>query len=503
MIRNFIFLVLCALGVAAMGQGRVPVTYGQAAQKFPAHQAEQTMFLGEYGIYQCLVIPQVSARGKMGDIQVALTDGDLRVHRRIAISNTKNMRLLSARLNDGIVSLLFIDESNRKHASIWSALVNLDMMQLVSSSDLNHPLPTGLTEVYRNDVNRKDKLYAWGASSKNGAYAGLVLVSENEDKGEYTAVEVCFDGLMNRVWEHNSALGTISTIAVTNEGDIYTFGHDVAEDGSTQFTVCEITSAGASKYLFSGRMDQVIRAEILNVEGDRVVAGGIMRSEHSPRKSDWCSGVFGLAFDKRTKALAGNIGMRPFQNEDVCMMTNKSTKKNLKQDYIKEEVETLGYVPTAWGGAMAIGATETRNSVDADGIATESKYCIGIHVFGVDTTGAILWARNIRRNDYQMLDDVYLDALLLSSGDDVALLKCENMKYPSDYNITKPAKKMRIGEKNNLVFYRITSSGDVNKIVLATKQKQMLVGRPYPKADGAWWFLANWDEQTRIGDIRF
>ncbi|MBR1851388.1 MAG: hypothetical protein IJ789_08505 [Bacteroidales bacterium] len=504
MIKKIMLFVLCAImGSAAISQEAIPVTYGRPASNYSAQQANQTIYLGEYGIYQCLVIPQVSSRGKEGDIEVVLSDGDMRVQRRCVLPNTKKMDLLSARLNDGIVAIVLVDRSNSKHVQVWQSLINLETMQMVSSEDINHPLPVGLTEIFRADISRKQKCYVWAPVSQNGTYGGLIAIVANPDKDEYTTTEICYDEHMNRTWEVSSPLGTVCRAAMTNNGSMYTLGYDVADDGQTLFTVCEITAAGASTYTFGGQMDHILDAEILNIEGGRLVAGGYTCSPKSPKKSDKCNGVFGLAFDINEKALAGNISMRPFQNEDYCVLTNQSTKKNLKQEYLKQDIETIGSVATNWGGAMAVGSYEIRRSLDADGIATETRFCLGIHIFGVDRNGSIAWARNVRRNDYQNLTTVYLNALLLASGDKVGLYKCESPKFPTDYNITQPAKKLRMGAKNNLVFYTFSENGDVRKTILDKKQKLILLGHPYKKSDTTWWFLIGADNAVRSGEISF
>ncbi|MCR4658699.1 MAG: hypothetical protein K5650_00180 [Bacteroidales bacterium] len=502
--KKLLLALFClAAGTMAMAQGAIPVTFGQPADNYSARQAEQTIYLGEYKTYTCVAIRAVSSRGKEGELTVALVDGDMRIQRRVTIPNSKKLDLLSARLDHGLASLILVNSDDKKLLQIFTVLINVETMQMVSAEDLIHPLPVGLQELYRIELSRKDQPYYWAASSPDGAYAALVVVISNREKGEYTATEVCLDRMLNRVWEHREDVGSIGQLAVTNDGIAYSLGFETPAPGETNFTVCEMGIAGVSKYTFGGNMGEVLRASIINVTGGRLIAGGTIKSDKSTKKNDYCSGVFGLAFDLKSKALAGNISVRPFQNEDICVLTNKSTKKSLKQDYIKNEIEYIGSAPTSWGGAMAFGTTETRKVTDEDGIATETKYCLGIHIFAVGSDGTVMWTRNVRRNDFQVLDDIYLNAMLISSESEVGLLKCESPKFPATYNITKPAKKLRMGTgKNNLVCYRINRDGETTKVILATKNKLMPVGTPYPKADGGWWFLVGLDNKIRIGDIR-
>ena len=96
-----------------------------------------------------------------------------------------------------------------------------------------------------------------------------------------------------------------------------------------------------------------------------------------------------------------------------------------------------------------------------------------------------------------------LNVSLVESRDSVRLIKNECVKYPNDYNLTKAAKDLTIGDKSNLVIYSISRNGDVEKHKIESKSKLALI-KTIIRKDGSLMLLsAGTNDRARMATLLF
>ena len=192
--------------------------------------------------------------------------------------------------------------------------------------------------------------------------------------------------------------------------------------------------------------------------------------------------------------------MRPFQNEDINILTNRHTKK-VQKDYTLDLISTCGVATTEYGAVIAVGRNYIRTVTEANGTFTDHFNRVGIHMVAVDTTCHMRWTRNIRRNDTQKNYEDLLGIGLLSHGDRVLLFKSESPKLPPTYDIARECKEYEIGDKSNIVFYSIDPEGEVQKTIVEQKTKQTLF-RTERHPDGTLMLLSQHGKRSRQADLK-
>ena len=188
---------------------------------------------------------------------------------------------------------------------------------------------------------------------------------------------------------------------------------------------------------------------------------------------EMCGGTIAFAYDLAQGRIAG-FTMRPFQNEDINILYNKATKK-VQRDLMCEHATPIAYCALPTGAAMVLGRNYEKISLADNGTEEHEFSRVGLHIEAVDTGANIVWTRNLRRNDSQKGHPDLLNIGVAVAGDTLCIVKSENRKMPLLYEIGKESKPLKMGDKNNLVLYRLAPDGEVKKDILEAASKHTLL----------------------------
>ncbi len=180
---------------------------------------------------------------------------------------------------------------------------------------------------------------------------------------------------------------------------------------------------------------------------------------------------------------------------------NKKTKK-VQKEKVMPMVVPLAYAATPYGAVLAVGHRHVLRYKNANGTISTTYFTQGIHLVAIDDNANVKWVRNLRRNDIEKDEDGMLYMALFAENDTVCLVKSECAKYPADYNIAKEAKEYEMGDKGNLVLYRVAEDGEVRKDILEQKTKHMLVSAAKSE-DGSVLLLTLKGRKSRLVELKF
>ena len=458
------FGIVCGMWGAAMAQN-VTIAKGDPGKEVDEEMVSSGWYLGQHGTNDCWLMrtedgPKSFVRSD--DWQVVEVDRNLRVHGRLELPMTRMCAVVTARKKDQMADVILVDSSDSRSLTLLKVRVDLDQMMLVG-----HKMDT----LDRFTKEPTDKSYVWGAVSGNGEYMGVLTLLQYTKKLQYVAEASLYDGEMEEMWRKEYAVGTTSSMAVSDRGEMVTLGYDDVSDG-VRFTINIIGARTGDTYGLTMDCDRIVDMQIANILNNKVVCTGLFSPLQSNPKDKIIGGTVSMAFDLDADSLTG-FTLRPFQNEDVNILTNNKTKK------VQHEQEVSMVVPIAiarmpYGAVMAVGHRHVTRYVNANGTIETSYYVKGVHLVAVDENGGVMWTKNIRRNDMQKGSDEKLYVALFPVGGTLCLIKTEHPKYPAGYDIAKAAKEYEAGDKGNLVLYRVNETGDADKVLLEKKNKHVL-----------------------------
>ena len=422
------------------------------------------------------------------DWQVVHLDSNLVPVGTLELPLTSRAQHLASVMQGSRTAALLVDSSSDERTLILKYVVDMDSMRLVGDK-----FDTVNDFTYSDD----DHCMVWAATSPDGNHIALVSVIEFTKTKKYTANITMFNSAFEQEWNRQYALNSTEQVYVDNTGRIVTLG--VEEDGETQHFIFNILDAVESdSYDISIKCDRVLNMRILNIIGPHVVCAGLFSPVTSDPKEGLIGGVVGMAFNLDSTNVTG-FSMRPFQNEDMNIFMNKKTKK-IQREQTQTFIVPVDIAPTAFGGAMAAGKNYTQNRINNNGTISSAYCAIGLHIVAVDTNGNIKWVRNIRRNDFTDEEKEELNVSLVPTEDQIFLLKTENRKYPSHYDIAKDAPELEIGDKANIVLYSISNDGDVKKTLVEHKTKHHLLAVD-TRANGTMLLLTKRGSKTRMAKL--
>lgn len=460
-----IISVVCGIWSGAAAQN-ITIAKGEPGKWMDEESVQNAWYLGRHGEHDCWLTrtedgPKSFVRSD--DWQVVEVDRNLRVLGRLELPMSRMCKVVTARLVDGTADVVLVDSSETKSVTILRAGVVLDSMKLVDNK---------IDTLLQYEKTPTDRSYVWGAVSENGDYMGVLMLLQMTKKLQYSAEALMFDENMEQIWRKEYGVGTTSSIAVSNDGEMITLGYEEVSDGE-RITINVITSRSGDTYGLTMSCDRIKDMQILNVVGRKVLCGGLFSPRDSNPKDRMVGGTVSMAFDMDSMSVTKFV-MHPFQNEDMNILLNKKTKK-VQRSQMTPMVSPLAYVRMPYGAVLAVGHRHVMHYMNANGTVSTSHYTQGIHLVAMDESGNVMWTRNVRRNDMQKNMDDKLYIALFAKGDTVCLVKSEHPKYPGSYDIAKDAKELEMGDKNNLVLYAVSAVGDVKKTVLEQKTKHSLV----------------------------
>lgn len=360
-------------------------------------------------------------------------------------------------------SVVMVDSSAAKRTTVVRVAIDLDSLVLSQG---------GIDTLADVALAKGDGCHVWGAVSASGEYMGLLTVHRMAAKKQYVAEAMMFDAGMQMQWRKEFPVGRTASVAVTDEGLLVTLGNE--HQGTVEhLQVSVIGEDRGESYLAEISSDRVESLQIVSVLGRKVIGAGVFAPTGSKAEDRLVRGTAMMVFDIDSMAVTG-FSLNLFQNEDVNIMLNKKTKK-VQKDRAVPMVVPLASAAMPWGAVLAVGHRHGLRSVNANGTVSTTYYTQGIHLVAIDEDANVRWVRNIRRNDMAKGDEGLLYMALFAQDDTVCLLKSESYKYPEDYNIAKEAKEYEMGDKGNLVLYRVAGNGDVEKQILEAETKHTLV----------------------------
>ena len=470
--------MLCGCAVQAQP---VLAKYAESKKMDPVF-LETAKYVGEYEGLTCWV-----GEGRKGHKEVLLVDHNLEIMRGTNIEAPAESELLAASMGEGHVALMVADRSRKRQTLLYTALVDLKTMY-----------NEGLTLRDSLGYGRKDRCMLWAAVSPNGRYVATISIVQYIESKQYSTRVRLMDARMNDKWAKEFALGSMSEMCVADDGTIVTLGYEsLGEETSFIFNVLD--SVKSDTYEMTIKCDPIREMHLAGVVNHHAMALGTFRQGGTTEDDDICGGLAMVSFDIRGGEVGG-FAMRPFQNEDINILTNRHTKK-VQKDYTLDLISTCGVATTEYGAVIAVGRNYIRTVTEANGTLTDHFNRVGIHIVAVDTTCHMRWTRNIRRNDTQKDYEDLLGIGLLSHGDRVLLFKSESPKLPPTYDIARECKEYEIGDKSNIVFYSIDPEGEVQKTIVEQKTKQTLF-RTERHPDGTLMLLSQHGKRSRQADLK-
>ena len=402
------------------------------------------------------------------DWQVVKLDRDLNIAARLELPRTNRCEVVvvsGEQSEDGLqtVSIVLVDSSDAQKTALLSAIVEIDSMQLKG-----HRLDTLASYEY----SKKDRCLVWGATSPNGEFVGVLSLVQYTGRKQYVAKAMMYSASLEALWGKEYAVGTMRHMAVSDRGEMVTLGEERRE-GEEHFLLNVLSDRSGESYEVTVNSDPVNDMQIVNVLERRVICMGTFTPTYSDPKELQIGGVVAMAFDLDSGSLEG-FSMRPFENEDVNILQNKKTKKVQKEHEV-QMARPLTMARAPYGAVMAVGHRHTLRFTNANGTVSTTYFAQGIHLVAVDDRGEVKWVRNFRRNDEEKESDDLMYMALFADENTVCLAKNEHKKYPGDYNIAKEAPEYELGDKGNLVLYRVSEEGEVRKDVLEKKTKHSLL----------------------------
>lgn len=458
-------LLMAAIGGIALGvgaQNTVSLTKHADGKKTDREMVLNGTYLGTVDGQDCwLTHSEKGARGfaKDNDWQVAKLSTDLYPLSRLDLPLTHRCQLLAATMQGTRATVLLVDSSDNRTTLVFGAQIDMDSLSLLS-----------FDTVARYNYGKKDRCLIWGASSDDGLSLGLLTIMQYAQNQQYSSMAKVYNNELKEIWSREHPVNSVDNIYVTDRGEMLTLGRE-REGANELIFISVLTARTADSFKNTIKCDPLTSLDILTVKGRHMLCGGLFRPQRTTLDGRVAGGVVTMSFHLDSLGMTG-FSMRPFQNEDKNILLNKSTKR-VQRDAEVPSVTRLGYTQTPYGMLMAFGRRQLKRSVSANG-ATEVEYrAQGMHLLAVDTTGEVMWVRNLRRNDVSE-DGQIMPVVLFADGNDVCLLKTEGRKMPEKYEISREAKEYEVGSKGNLVLYRLNAEGDVDKAILEKKTKHML-----------------------------
>lgn len=456
-----LMIVVAGWQCAAQAQGStITLTKGEEGKKVDVEDVMGAQFLGGNGARSCWLTREDDNKDRWC---VYAMDRNQNVLGQLRLGLSREYKTVSMVKGNGVAHVVMVDSSARGRFTVVTFAVDMDSLALVDNR---------IDTLVNFALKKGDRCYVWGATSDDGERMGVLTLWQMAAKKQYVAEATMFDSEMDTLWNKEYPVGTTGGVAVTNEGELVTFGHE-REGNEERLVIGVIGEKSGENYKVTLSGDRLEDMHIVNILGRKLFCAGLFSMKESDPEDDLTGGTAMMVFDLDSAKTSG-FSLLPFQNEDMNILLNKKTKKVQKEREVPM-VKVLASCGTGWGSVLAVGHAHTLRYMNANGSVTTSYYTQGIHLVAIDGKGEVKWVRNMRRNDMAD-DDAMLYVGLFAEGDTVCLVKTESPKYPGDYNIAAEAKEYEVGEKSHLVMYRVAENGDVEKTVLEPKTKHVLVG---------------------------
>lgn len=479
-------LLLGLIGNGVAGQA-VTLTKGAEGKSLDKESVLNMWYLGNSEDLSCWL---TTDDDQDDDWCVVSMDRNMNILRRLALPLDKDYRVVAVNENGWTANVIMVDSSEKKSTVVVRFSVEMDSLVLAEGR---------VDTLASFTLAKGDRCKVWGAVSANGQYMGLLTLQEFSSKKQYTATATMYDRAMNELWSQEFPVGTTSSVAVSDLGELLTLGYE-REAVEERFLVSVIGDRGGENYSMTVNCDRVTDMRIVNVMDRKMICAGVFSPTMSDPEDQLVGGTVMMVFDLDSTHITG-FTLNPFQNEDVNILMNKKTKK-VQKEKVMPMVVPLAYSATPYGAVLAVGHRHVLRYKNANGTISTTYFTQGIHLVAIDDNANVKWVRNLRRNDIEKDEDGMLYMALFAENDTVCLVKSECAKYPADYNIAKEAKEYEMGDKGNLVLYRVAEDGEVRKDILEQKTKHMLVSAAKSE-EGSVLLVTLKGRKSRLVELKF
>lgn len=445
----------------------------------------QGTYLGVHNRMEAWVV-----EGKKQQQRLVMLDGNMVPQFEVVLPDSKETRVLSTTMSDAKANILVVNEGEKRQTLVGRYGLRLD----------NYTVDGGMMDtLLRLEYGKKDECMVWGSSSANGEYVGVVAIVKYKENSLYRTVIALYDNDLNKLWEREFGLATMSQMLVSDEGRIVTLG--LEEEGEESILVFNtITETESHTWRAAVKCDGVRTLQLAAVHGDRVLAMGSFGVPGGKKTRGLTGGVMAMSFDVSRGELV-DFNMRAFQNEDANIFLNVKTKK-IQKELNMPSINMVACAPTSYGCAALFAQQYGIQYEDNTG-SKKLDYCsVGLHCVAVDMNGQFKWVRNLRSNLLEEEDNCLINASLVETNNATNIITVEHPKSPATYDIAKEQKQLTIGNKGNLVLYAIADDGNVKKTVLE-KEAKFGVLCSVVHGDGNVMIFEGRENKTRAIDLRF
>ncbi len=371
-----------------------------------------------------------------------------------------NAKELVAATIKGNSATLLIAERVKNQTTVYVAHLSLDSTTAVD------------TFATMTTTSNKDKCRLWGATSPSGNYMGCMMITEFNETKQYNAIAYLLDASGKEVHNYEYPLASMDDMFVTDDGRIVTLGYE-CNNSKVQFSVNYITAKKVESGAGTIDCNAIRDIEIVNVIGDRMIAMGTIQG-NGRKALKTCGGVLALSYDLAESKIH-NYSIRPFSTEDMNIFYNRKLNKDSKEDAAKN-IMVMERMATNFGGVMALSRSFDQLKSGNDGLEKHTYTRVGLHVVAVDMDGNVKWISNLRSYDVQKNNGNLIGIGMVNGiNDEVYIYKYQNIGMPWIFSNVKPAKKMQVGKKNNLVRFAIDQEGNTTMTVIEPKSKHSLL----------------------------
>lgn len=481
--KTIVFAVVTMLSATVWGQLSITLKKGEESKKTDREMVANGYYLATMeGVDYWLTQSSEGAKGfeEDKDWQVVRLDENLFPMERRELKKTDHCRILAVVTSEKWASSLLVDSSRRNMTTILKASVSMDSLELKGGK-----VDTVTTFKYA----KKDHCHVWGTVSANGEFVATLSVVEYKEKKQYIAVATMYDAELEELWSREYAVGTVDAIYVTDDGVLLTLGvngdhkkNRSAEAAEEKMTINVIDQKGGDTYGVTMQCDPLKDFSIVNVVDNKMICTGLFTPAEEDEEDNLRGGVVAMSFSLDSLSISG-FTMRFFQNEDMNILKNEKTKK-IQKVRVLPDVVPLCNVRTDDGVVMIVSHSPVEKKVNANGTEEGVYSTVGIHMVAFDASTKVKWVRNLRCNDVQEENNDLLFPAVFSLDAGLCVVKNENRKEPEEYIISKEAREYEVGDKGNLVLYRLDEKGEVSKWILE-KNTRHSVASAAVKEDGS------------------
>lgn len=483
--------------LVAVAQPQMPtLRTGQMAKGFDQYMAHEGMIASVAENEIVFVTNETrSILGSYGSkgLQVVATDSNLNVLRHVAIPDTRFGQLMAVNMVEGKVYILYWRLESVK---VFRAVVEPRSMTLESNAALTEALPGFDLEQYH-----------WPAKSPNGLFYALVGTMANKTSKETAPRQLLLDEKFELLWDKQYETYMATDISVNDDGVVYIFGSKYnGKTGETHLEVSILDVNDEKRIMARANVGEVFRLRMLNVVGNKVVAGGYIRTTKSPKNTDCFDKLVGMALNLETEELKTDVA--DFTSDELNVFGNLNTKKENTVGMV-DNLVIAGRAATSFGGSLLLQREWKITTHSTKNPDMHDYYTMGALAFAVDTNGKIVWHKPFRSVCHEVTGQswdlsCYLDAPMRAQGDDVYVFLSESSKTPQTYDIAQPAKSAKLQtQAHTTCIYGISRDGKVEKKVYELDEKATLVDVWKPLSENEFIYLCTNKKKSGLVYVNF